>query len=111
MASSGIAGMGVSMGSGTYLGRQLYDIVAGNLRNTGLAININQGKAITGINQVRVGDLRVYMPYFRPVPGVVQKTGRNVPEGVTLNYGVTLGMIGPQLRCSMSPGGYKQRSC
>ena len=58
---------------------------------------IRQAQHIARIDQVRVLDLRVGLPDFRPQPRLVQESFGDIPERVTLLHHVGVGMIGPKL--------------
>ncbi len=57
------------------------------------AVDVDDGQFVTGVDQVRVLDLRVLVPDLRPVPGVAQEAGGDVPKGVALLHDVDLGVL------------------
>ncbi len=53
-----------------------------------------QRQGVTGINKVRIGDLRVDVPDLGPQPGVLQEHRRDTPKGVAPLDHVALGRRG-----------------
>ncbi len=58
------------------------------------AITVGQVNHIARVNQVRVVDLRIDFPDFRPAPRLAQETRGNVPEGIPLDDRVAVRVIG-----------------
>ena len=58
----------------------------------GLAVEERERQHVARINQVGVGHLRIDLPNFRPVPGVLQEHARDVPERVAGNDDVAVWM-------------------
>ena len=57
-----------------------------------LAIDVGQVDDVARIDQVRVLDLPVCLPDFRPQPGLFQETRRDAPERVALLHRVAVRM-------------------
>jgi hypothetical protein len=58
---------------------------------------VGQHDDVAGINQVRVLDLLVNLPYAGPTPRVLKEARRDIPKGIALDHGVTIGMVGGEL--------------
>ena len=63
---------------------------AGQQLHALLATDINDGQRISGVDQVRIFDLGIFEPDFRPVPRVTQKDRGDVPQGIAFLYNVGL---------------------
>jgi hypothetical protein len=61
-------------------------------------IQVRQRQDVAGENQVRVLDLRIDLPDFRPIPRVAQEHRCDVPERVAALHDVSLGMTRIQNR-------------
>src|SRR5690606_8710729 len=57
-------------------------------RLRGDAVQVGQAQHVTRVDQVRILDLRVGLPDFRPQPRLLQETRRDVPQRVTLFHHV-----------------------
>ena len=47
-----------------------------------MTVDIDETENVTGVDKVRILDVRIYIPDFRPKPWVLEKCCRNVPQGV-----------------------------
>ncbi|MCY1436603.1 hypothetical protein D9M71_527320 [compost metagenome] len=66
-----------------------------------LAVDVDEVEDVAGIDQVRVLDLRVHMPDFRPFPWFCQEFAGDIPKGVALDHRVALRMTFPELHGSL----------
>jgi len=64
----------------------------------GAAVDVGQAEHVTRVDQVRVLDLRVGLPDFRPQPRLLEEAGRDVPQGVALADRVGRRMIPAHFR-------------
>ena len=81
-------------------------------RHARLAVHVNEAQHVPRIDPVRILDLRVYVPDFGPVPGVLEEHPGDVPEGVALLDDISLrGVRGQRHRHRLARGLRLGRRC
>ena len=58
-----------------------------------LAVDVNQGDAISRVNQVWIFNLLVGVPDRWPLPRVVEESSRDVPQCIPLDYNVLIRVV------------------
>jgi len=80
------------------------DLRAAGAGDSRLPVHVYQAQHVAGIDAVRVLDLGIGLPDFRPEPGLGEEARRDVPERVSLLHHVGGRMVPAQL-CREGKGG------